>query len=49
MTLKDFYFNTLSNIVEQMEMIDLIIDSDSNGNIRYIDIKYSVPKVKENK
>lgn len=50
MTLKDLQSNSLSNILEQMEMVDLKIHSDDRGNINSIEIKYAIhnePKAKE--
>lgn len=41
MTLKDLHSNPLSNIIEQMEMVDLKIHSDDKGTINSIEIKYT--------
>lgn len=43
MTLKNLYTKPLSEIVNQMEMIDLKIHSDNKGNISTIEIKYAIP------
>lgn len=44
MTLKDLQSNPLSNILEQMEMVDLKIHSDDKGIINSIEIKYAAHK-----
>ena len=42
MTLKDIYSKPLSQILEQLDMVDLKVHSDTNGNINAIEIKYAV-------
>ncbi len=41
MTLKDLNSKSLSQIIEQLDMVDLKIHSDTNGNINAIEIKYA--------
>lgn len=47
MTLKDLHSNPLSQIIEQMEMVDLKIHSDNDGTINSIEIKYAAHKEQE--
>lgn len=49
MTLKDFNSKPLSEIIEQMDMVDLKIYSDNNGTINSIEIKYADPSSPESK
>lgn len=49
MTLKDFNSKPLSEIIEQMDMIDLKIHLDNSGTINSIEIKYADPSNPENK
>lgn len=41
MTLKDLHSKPLSEIIEQMDMVDLKVHSDNNGVINSIEIKYA--------
>lgn len=41
MTLKDLHSKPLSEIIEKMDMVDLKVHSDNNGNIINIEIKYA--------
>jgi hypothetical protein len=49
LTLKDFNSKPLSEIIEQMDMVDLKIHSDNNGTINSIEIKYADPSSPESK
>ena len=48
MTLKDFNSKPLSEIIEQMDMIDLKIHLDNSGTINSIEIKYADPAEADN-
>ena len=41
MTLKDLHSKPLSEIIEKMDMVDLKVHSDNNGNIINIEINYA--------
>lgn len=41
MTLKDLHSKPLSEIIEQMDIVDLKVHSDNNGVINSIEIKYA--------
>ena len=47
-TLKDFNSKPLSEIIEQMDMIDLKIHLDNSGTINSIEIKYADPAEADN-
>lgn len=49
MTLKDLQTRSLSQIIEQMEIVDLKIHSDNNGVVNNIEIKYAAPKNQDDK
>lgn len=40
MTLKEMYSQPLATLLEKMEMIDLKVHSDQDGNICSIEVKY---------
>ena len=48
MTLKDLYSKPLSQILEQLDMIDLKVHSDSNGVMYSIESRYADPSCSEN-
>ena len=49
MTLKDLNSKSLSEIIEQMDIVDLKIHSDNNGTVNSIEIKYADLSNSENK